>query len=253
MLITLKTAPEIEKIQKAGKIILAAFKYLKENRLIQLNITTEELNDMIEKFIYRQGGRPAFKGYRGFPKAVCVSINEEVVHGIPSKRALENADLVKIDIGVEYNGYFADAARTFWVGSVNESVQRLCFVTKQALKIGIKAVKAGAHLSDISNAIQVFVEKNGFSVVRDLGGHGIGAALHEDPLVPNFGPPGNGPVLEPGVVLAIEPMVNIGKPDVLTKENGWTIVTRDGSISAHFEDTVVVTEQGTVNLTNGAS
>ncbi|MEO0225331.1 MAG: type I methionyl aminopeptidase [candidate division WOR-3 bacterium] len=253
MLITLKGAKEIERIQKAGKIIAEAFYQLKKERYIRPDITTDELNGYLEQFIVARGGQPAFKGYRGFPKAVCISINDEVVHGIPSWRKIKASDLVKIDIGVEFDGYFADAARTFCVGEVDDLILKLCSITEQALKIAIRVIKAGVHLGDISYAIQNFVEKNGFSVVRELGGHGIGNALHEDPLVPNFGKPGTGPILEAGVVLAIEPMVNLGKPDVITAQDGWTVLTSDGLPSAHFEDTIYVTENGALNLTDGAA
>jgi len=270
MLITLKKPKEIEKIRKAGRILAAAFKHLQQQNTVRAKVTTGEIDDVVEKFIESQGGRPAFKGYRGFPKASCISLNEEVVHGIPSDRTLEPGDLVKIDVGVEFGGYHADSARTFFislrslralrdtdvdtdVGETSDAARRLCLVTQRALGIGIKAIRVGARLTDISHAIQSYVETNGFSVVRELGGHGIGVSLHEDPLVPNFGPPGTGPVLEPGMVLAIEPMVNAGGPDVVTRDNGWTVVTKDGSLSAHFEDTVVATDCGTVNLTDGAT
>ncbi len=253
MLITLKTISEIEKIRRAGKIITETFNMINEQSRIQPGLTTGELDRIIEQFIISRGGRPAFKGYRGFPKATCISVNAEVVHGIPSERKLEAADLIKIDIGVEYQGYYADAARTFYVGQLVEPAKKLYSVTHQALKLGIQAINVGAHLSDISHAIQAWVEENGFSVVRELGGHGIGSSLHEDPLVPNFGKPGTGPVLEPGMVLAIEPMVNVGRPEVYTEDNGWTVVTRDGSLSAHFEDTIVIRREGVTNLTNGAN
>lgn len=252
MLITLKNANEIAKISKAARIVSQTLKYLPAKGIIMPGLTTDGLNDLIEKYIMEQGGRPAFKGYRGFPKASCISINDEVVHGIPSARELRSGDLVKIDIGAECEGFYADAARTFFVGKIDTLTRKLCEVTKRALALGIAKARTDNHLTDISHAIQAHVEDNGFSVVRELGGHGIGVALHEDPMVPNFGPAGSGPVLKPGMVLAIEPMVNIGKPDVLTKDNGWTVVTKDGSLSAHFEDTIVLTERGVINLTNGA-
>jgi methionyl aminopeptidase len=270
MLITLKKPREIEKIRKAGRILAAAFKHLQQQEAVRAGVTTGEIDTMVEKFIESQGGRPAFKGYRGFPKASCISLNEEVVHGIPSDRTLRPGDLVKIDIGVQFGGYHADSARTFFislrslralrdtevetdVGEPSAAARRLCAVTERALGIGIQAITVGARLTDISYAIQTHVEAHGYSVVRELGGHGIGVSLHEDPLVPNFGPPGTGPVLESGMVLAIEPMVNAGGSAVITRDNGWTIATKDGSLSAHFEDTVVATDCGTVNLTAGAA
>ncbi|HIE05925.1 MAG TPA: type I methionyl aminopeptidase, partial [bacterium (Candidatus Stahlbacteria)] len=186
--------------------------------------------------------------YRGFPGPVCISINDEIVHGIPGSRSINDGDLVKIDVGVEVRGYFADAARTFLIGNDGLAL-RLVDATRKSLDIGIKAIRIGGHVSDISSAIESYIKKRGFSVVRDLTGHGIGSALHEDPPVPNFGKPGFGPELEAGMVLAIEPMVNAGSWETIVDQNGWTILTKDRSLSAHFEDTVAVTRSGVRNLT----
>ena len=219
-----------------------ALKYLKA--FIREGITTEELDRLAEEYIKRHGGIPAFKGYRGYPRSLCVSVNEEVVHGIPGKRKLKEGDIVSLDLGVLMDGYYGDAAITVPVGKVSELAKKLIKVTEEALYRGIEMARPGNRLSDISHAIQTHVEKAGFSVVREFVGHGIGKQLHEEPQVPNFGPPNRGPRLEPGMVLAIEPMVNTGTWEVRILPNGWTVVTADGGLSAHFEHTVAITDNG---------
>ena len=224
-----------------------ALKYLKA--FIREGITTEELDRLAEEYIKRHGGIPAFKGYRGYPRSLCVSVNEEVVHGIPGKRKLKEGDIVSLDLGVLMDGYYGDAAITVPVGKVSELARKLIKVTEEALYRGIEMARPGNRLSDISHAIQTHVEKAGFSVVREFVGHGIGKQLHEEPQVPNFGPPNRGPRLEPGMVLAIEPMVNTGTWEVRILPNGWTVVTADGGLSAHFEHTVAITDNGPEILT----
>ena len=192
--------------------------------------------------IRKRGGEPAFKGYRGFPASLCASVNEEVVHGIPGPRVPEEGDIISLDMGVKYDGYFSDAAITVGVGKIGPELQRLLRVTREALFEGIEKVRAGNRLSDISHAIQSRVERDGYSIVRDFVGHGIGSSLHEEPQIPNFGEPGRGPRLKPGMVLAIEPMVNAGTYNVRIKKDRWTAVTSDGQPSAHFEHTVAVTD-----------
>jgi len=246
-MIELKTDREIEIIRGNGKILARALKLVKEN--IRPGTKTKELNRLAEDFITGEGAYPAFKGYRGFPSSICVSIDDEVVHGIPGDRVLEQGQIVSVDVGVLKDGYYADAARTYPVGEIPRESRRLVEVTREALKQAIDRVKEGRHLSDISHVIQSFVERNGFSVVRDLVGHGIGKKMHEEPQIPNFGEPGQGVVLKKGMVFAIEPMVNAGSWEIDTREDHWTIVTRDGSLSAHFEHTMAVTENGAEILT----
>lgn len=243
----MKTDREIKIIESNGKILAQTLRLMQES--IRPGIRTRELNQLAEDFIKRQGASPAFKGYRGFPSSICVSINEEVVHGIPGERIIAEGEIVSVDIGVFKDGYHADAACTFPVGQVSEQAQRLISVTRRALEESFKYASEGRHLSDVSHAIQALVEENGFSVVRDLVGHGIGKRMHEEPQIPNFGPPGQGVVLRKGMVLAIEPMVNVGSYEIDTREDRWTVVTRDGSLSAHFEHTVAVTENGARVLT----
>ncbi len=221
---------------------------------IQPGVATAELDALAESIIAgHPGARPAFKGYGGFPAAICASVNEEVVHGIPSEsRTLQVGDIVGIDVGVLLDGYHADAACTFAVGNVANGTETLLRVTRQALEAGIEAARPGGFVGDISAAVQKVAEEAGYSVVRDLVGHGIGQHLHEDPQVPNFGTPGRGLVLEPGLVLAIEPMVNTGGSPVRTLDDEWTIVTADGTLSAHFEHTVAITDNGPEVLTRAA-
>lgn len=216
---------------------------------IRPGVSTQELNRLAEEFIRRQGGQPAFKGYRGFPASICTSINDEVVHGIPSRRRLAEGDIISIDVGVIYDGYVGDAAATWPVGCVSAEAEALIRVTRDALMKGIEQAAPGRRLSDISHAIQRHVEAHGFSVVREYVGHGVGQQIHEEPEIPNYGPPGKGPILLPGMIFAIEPMVNAGGHEVFVCDDGWTVKTLDGSLSAHFEHTVAVTAQGPMILT----
>jgi methionyl aminopeptidase len=238
----LRDQNEIKAIRESAQLVAKTLELL--GREVRAGVSTAELDRIAEAFIRSQGARPAFKGYRGFPASICPSINEEVVHAIPGDRRLKDGDVISIDVGVEKDGYYGDAARTFTVGESDEKVRRLLEVTKEALHKGIEQARAGKRVGDISHAIQSHVESNGYSVVRELVGHGIGRAMHEEPNVPNYGPPDRGPRLMAGQEIAIEPMVNIGGPEVLTQPDGWTVVTKDGSLSAHFEHTVVVGEQG---------
>jgi len=246
-MIELKTAREIEIIRNNGRILAQTLRLIQKN--IHPGIRTSRLNQLAEDFIKQKGAYPAFKGYRGFPASICISINDEVVHGIPGERTIEEGEIVSVDAGVLKDGYYADAACTYAVGPIPEEAQRLIQVTQQALQSCLAYVSEGRHLSDVSHAIQSFVEEKGFSVVRDLVGHGIGKNMHEEPQIPNFGPPGQGVVLKKGMVLAIEPMVNAGSFEIDTRDDRWTVVTRDGSLSAHFEHTVAVTENGALVLT----
>jgi methionyl aminopeptidase len=207
-------------------------------------VTTAELDRLAETFIRDHGGRPAFKGYRGFPASICPSVDEEVVHGMPGPRALREGEIVGIDVGVELDGWYGDAARTFPVGAVSDEAVRLLQVTREALDQGVAQARAGNRVGDISHAVQAHAEAHGFSVVRALVGHGIGREMHEAPPIPNFGPAGRGPRLMTGLVLAIEPMVNAGGPEVVTRPDGWTVATKDGRLSAHFEHTVAVGPNG---------
>jgi methionyl aminopeptidase len=251
-MVTLKSEREIESMRASGKVVAEVLQALEAQ--VRPGVATAELDRLAESIIRaHDGARPGFKGYGGFPASICASVNEEVVHGIPSKsRTLEAGDIVGIDVGVLMDGYHADAARTFAVGPVTEETRRLLSVTQSALEAGIDAARPGARLGDVSAAIQNVAEAAGFSIVRDLVGHGIGQHLHEDPQVPNFGVEGRGLELEPGLVIAIEPMVNVGGSDVRTLEDAWTIVTIDGSLSAHFEHTVAITENGPDILTRVA-
>lgn len=243
----LKTEREIECIKKCGKIIGEIFLGLGE--VIKPSLTTKELDIWIGEFIKKKGALAAFQGYRGYPANSCISVNEEVVHGIPGKRVLEEGDIVSVDVGVKVNGFYADGAMTFPVGEISPEKEKLIKVTQGALLRGIKKAKAGNRIGDIAWAIQSWVEKRGFSVVKVLAGHGTGYALHESPDVPNYGSPGKGVLLKEGMVLAIEPMVNQGKDRVKVLSNGWTVVTEDGRPSAHFEHTVVVRKRGAEILT----
>ena len=216
---------------------------------IKTGISTEEIDKIAEELIVREGALPAFKGYRGFPASVCASLNEEVVHGIPSGRCLKDGDLLKLDIGISLNGFFSDYAFTFAIGNISGRARRLIEATKKALELGIREARVNNRLFDISWAIQSYVESQGFSVVRDFVGHGIGRDMHEPPEVPNFGQPHSGPLLREGMVLAIEPMVNAGSWQVRISENGWTALAKDGLESAHFEHTVAITAAGPEILT----
>ena len=241
-MINIKTDEEIEKMRTANQIVAKSLRKLTE--MACENTTAAELDKAAEEMILKEGARPSFKGYRGFPNALCVSINEVVVHGIPGKKKLKNGDIVSLDLGTEYEGYYGDAAITCSVGEVSDEAKRLMKVTREALFKGIENAKAGNHLSDISNAIQRMAESAGFSVVTDFVGHGIGTLPHEDPQIPNYGPKGQGPILKKGMVLAIEPMVNAGTWQVNVLDDKWTVVTEDGRLSAHFEHSVAITDNG---------
>ena len=247
-MITIKSKREIELMRQAGKIVAIAHQTIKP--LIKPGISTLEIDAIVEKVIREHDAIPSFKGYGGFPGSACTSINEEVVHGIPSNdRILKEGDIIKVDIGAQYKNYHGDSAWTYPVGTISAETQRLLEVTEQSLYEGLKRAVKGARLTDISNAIQVHAEKQGFSVVREFVGHGIGKKLHEDPQIPNYGLPGRGPILKPGMTLAIEPMVNAGKKEVRVLQDQWTAVTIDRSLSAHFEHTILITEEACELLT----
>ena len=246
-MITIKTKDEIEKMRKAGHLNYLTREYIKS--IIAPGITTGEIDKMAEEYIKSIGGIPGFKGYGGFPGAICISVNEEVVHGIPGERVLKNGDIVSIDVGVMVDGYHSDAAETVAVGDINKQKEHLLHHTEAALRIGIKEVKPGAKIGNIGARIQSYAEKHGLGVVHELVGHGVGADLHEDPDVPNYGKYGTGETLKEGMVIAIEPMLTSGKRFVRELSNGWTIVTKDGLPSAHFEHTVLVTKEGYEILT----
>jgi methionyl aminopeptidase len=246
-MIPLKSPHEIELIRECGRIVAQALE-LAEMRA-QEGMPTGELNSMVEDFILQQNGKPAFKGFCGFPASSCVSINEQVVHGIPGERRLQNGDVVSVDIGVEKEGFFGDGAITFGIGAISQQAEDLIATCQRALQAGVQAARIGGRLSDISHAIQTVTESRDFSVVRDLVGHGIGKQMHEDPQIANFGPPGKGPQLEAGMVFAIEPMITAGHYAVRTLADKWTVVTTDGSLAAHYEHTVAITENGTFILT----
>ncbi len=246
-MIILKSKREIEVIRENGRILAQTFKLVEKN--IKEGIKTKKLDRLAEEFIKKNGAHPAFKGYRGFPANICISINEEVVHGIPTDRILVSGDIVSVDIGVYKDGYFADGAFTYKVGETSPKAQKLIDITRNSLYKGIESCLEGKNLSDISFAIQSYVEAFGFQVVRELVGHGIGRDMHEEPQVPNFGTPGQGPVLKEGMVLAIEPMVNQKTYEIETLDDGWTVVTKDRSLSAHFEHTVCITKNGPKILT----
>jgi methionyl aminopeptidase len=246
--VELKSREEIAVMRDAGRIVAEILDALE--KAVAAGVTTWDLDQLSEKLIYEKGARPAFKGYRGFPSCLCTSINQEVVHGIPSrKRRLESGDLVKLDFGVVYHGFFGDAARTIPVGEVTAEAQALLAATRESLEAGIQAAVAGNRIGDIGHAVQAHVEARGYSVVRDFVGHGIGRRLHEEPQIPNFGTAGTGMKLRPGMVLAIEPMVNAGTWEVETLDDDWTAVTLDGKLSSHWEHTVLVTDQGPEVLT----
>lgn len=242
-MIILKSPQDIEKIRVAGRYAMEVLLYL--GTFIANGTKTIDLEKVCEEKVHSIGKvRAAFKGYNGFPYCLCVSVNDEVVHGMPGERTLRDGDIVSLDFGVLYDGFYGDAAVTYPVGSIGKKTEQLLKVTEEALYKGIAEAKEGNRLHDISQAVQSCVESAGFSVVREFVGHGIGRSLHEDPQVPNYGEKGTGIRLKKGMVLAIEPMVNMGKSDVTIRENGWTAVTHDGSLSAHFEHTVAVTENG---------
>jgi methionyl aminopeptidase len=246
-MIIIKSAKEIELMRIAGRIVAETHEKLKE--VIKPGITTKELDIIAEEYIRKSGALPAFKGYYGFPASICTSVNEQVVHGIPGHVVLKDGDIVGIDIGAIYEGYVGDAARTHGIGTISSEAERLIKVTQESFFAGIEYAREGNRLSDISHAIQQYVEAHGYSVVRDLVGHGIGKSMHEDPQIPNYGLAGRGPRLAAGMALAIEPMVNQGKYAVKTLSDGWTVLTADGSLSAHYENTIVITKQAPELLT----
>ncbi|MFO7886725.1 MAG: type I methionyl aminopeptidase [Eubacteriales bacterium] len=239
-MIIIKSNREIEIMKEAGKIAAGAHKLVSE--MIESGLTTEELDREVEKFIRSKNAIPTFKGYQEFPASICASINEEVVHGIPGKVKLKEGDIISVDIGVTYKGYVGDTAKTYPVGKISDNAKKLIEVTRKSFYEGMNYAKEGYRLSDISHAIQKCVEDEGFSVVRDFVGHGVGIDMHEDPQIPNFGEPGKGPRLKKGMTLAIEPMVNEGKYHVLMLENNWTVVTRDRKRSAHYEHSIAITD-----------
>ncbi|HLU23937.1 type I methionyl aminopeptidase [Lederbergia graminis] len=246
-MIICKTPRELEIMREAGRIVALTHQELRKT--LQPGITTRELDTIAESFIKQHGAYPSFKGYNGFPGSVCVSVNEELVHGIPGDRILKDGDIISIDIGAKVNGYHGDSAWTYSVGNIDMETQKLLDVTEKSLYLGLEEAKPGVRLSNISHAIQTYVESNGFSIVREYVGHGVGQNLHEDPQIPHYGPPNTGPRLKPGMVLAIEPMVNAGSRYVKTLADNWTVVTVDGKKCAHFEHTIAITEAGYEILT----
>ncbi|MEW6333795.1 MAG: type I methionyl aminopeptidase [Thermodesulfobacteriota bacterium] len=241
-MVILKLPDEIEKLRTSNRIVAEILSELREK--VRPGVTTGELNAFCEALAKKKRVKPAFKGYRGYPFALCTSVNGEVVHGMPSDRTLVTGDIVSLDFGVNYKGYYGDAAITVPVGTISDAAKRLLTVTEDGLHDAIRQARAGNRLGDVSSAVQKQVESAGYSVVRDFVGHGIGRSLHEDPQIPNFGVPGRGIELRPGMVLAIEPMVNEGSYEVRILPDGWTVVTRDGKLSAHFEHSVAVTDNG---------
>lgn len=246
-MIICKTERELEIMREAGKIVALTHQELKQH--IQPGISTRELDEIADKLIRSHGATPSFKGYNGFTGSICASVNEELVHGIPGKRVLKEGDIISIDIGAKLNGYHGDSAWTYAVGKIAKKDQELLDVTETSLYKGLEQAKAGARLSDISHAIQSYAEPLGYSIVREYVGHGVGQDLHEDPQIPHYGPPGKGPRLKPGMVLAVEPMINAGTRYVRTLSDQWTVVTVDGENCAHFEHTIAITESGYEILT----
>lgn len=239
-MIILKTRREIEIMRKSGRLVAQSHELVRKH--IKPGVTTKELDQLVEDFLRSQNAIPTFKGYSGFPYSICASVNEEVVHGFPSDRKLKEGDIVSIDIGATFEGYVGDSAKTFLVGEVDDEKRRLVEATRQSFYEGIKFAKLSYRLSDVSHAIQQYAEAQGFSVVRDYVGHGVGKDMHESPQIPNFGKPGKGPRLQEGMVLAIEPMINAGIYNVKILGNNWTVVTVDGKPSAHYEHTVAITD-----------
>jgi methionyl aminopeptidase len=242
-----KSAQEIERMARAGEVVADVLALLGERA--RPGATTAELDAIADEFVRSRGGVPTFKGYRGYPASICTSPNDMVVHGIPGLHALEEGDLLSVDVGVTLEGFVADSAYTFPIGDIAPDAERLLDAGKAALVAGIEQCRPGNRLSDISHAIQIATEEHGFSVVRSLVGHGVGRSMHEEPQIPNFGEPGRGPLLSPGMTFAIEPMINAGGPDVVIHDDEWSISTADGSLSAHFEHTVAITDEGPRILT----
>ncbi len=246
-MIICKSAAEIEKLRRCGKLVRDLLEEAREQ--VRPGVTTLELEAFVERRLKQAGAKPAFKGYRGYPCCLCASVNEQIVHGIPSDRRLNEGDIVSLDLGVIIDGYYGDAALTVPVGAISEPLKRLLRVTEESLYLAIDQVRLGNRLGDVSSAVEEYVVRNGFSVVREFVGHGIGRQLHEEPQIPNFGSPGYGPVLKEGMVFAIEPMVNVGSPAMRVLDDRWTAVTVDGACSAHFEHMVAVTRNGPDVLT----
>lgn len=246
-MIVMKSQLEIEYMREAGRIVAEVHDLLKG--YVRPSVSTKDLDDIAEEYIRSRGATPAFKGYGGFPASICTSINNQVVHGIPGKRLLEPGDIISIDVGTLKNGFHGDGAKTYPVGEISDEADKLIRVTRQSFYEGLKYCREGYRLSDISHAVQVHVESNGFSVVRDFVGHGIGAKMHEDPQIPNYGLPGKGPRLQKGMVLAIEPMVNVGGYGVKVLADKWTVETLDASLSAHYEHTIAITDNDPIILT----
>lgn len=245
--ISIKTPAEITILREAGKILAAVINEVKCS--LKSGVTTREVNQLTEALINARHVLPAFKGYRGFPGCACISVNEEVVHGIPGDRILKDGDIVSLDVGILYNGYYSDMAVTVGIGAIKPELQKLLDITFESLYKGIEQARPDNHLSDISHAVQRYVEAHQFSIVREFVGHGIGRHLHEDPEIPNFGSPHQGPILKEGMVLAIEPMVNLGRAPTRILRDGWTVATQDGKPSAHFEHTIVIGKSGPEILT----
>ena len=248
-MIPLKTPEEIEKLRKSASILVRTFRFVEP--YIKEGVTTDKLDKLAEEAIHSLEGKPAFKDYKGYPATICASIDEEVVHGIPSSRQLMDGQIISVDIGVQFEGYFADASKTYGIGVISGKKQELINTTQQALHRGIRKCREGNRLSDISYAIQCCAEAKGFETVRSLVGHGIGQSLHEEPQIPNYGPPHRGHKLKAGMVFAIEPMINIGSYEVKVMNDGWTVETKDGQPSAHFEHTILLTEGKPEILTMG--
>ena len=246
-MIIIKNNKEIDLMRSAGKIVAETLLLIEKK--VRPGITTAELDRIAEEFITKHGARPSFKGLYGFPASLCISVNEQVVHGIPGGYVLKDGDIISVDCGAYKNGFHGDAARTFGVGNISEEAKKLINVTRESFFKGIEYAKVGNRLTDISHEIQSYVEASGFSVVRDFVGHGIGRVVHEDPDIPNYGRPGRGPKLVEGMALAIEPMVNVGNYKVKTLNDDWTVVTSDGSLSAHYENTIVILPDGPEILT----
>lgn len=246
-MIRLKTAEGLRKMREAGRIVALAHEAVRSN--IKAGMTTKELNDLCEKIIVEAGATPSFKGLYGFPAATCISINSLLVHGIPDDTVLQEGDIVSVDIGACYQGYHGDSAWTYGVGTISDADQKLLDVTRGALFEGLRYAKAGNRLTDISHAIGEFVFAHGYSIPRDYTGHGVGQSVHEDPAVPNFGPAGHGVLLKPGMTIAVEPMVLAGRPQTRVLKDGWGVVTKDGSRTAHFEHTIAITNNGYEILT----
>ena len=246
-MITLKSKREIELLKEAGHIVYLTHQYLRP--LIKAGIKTKELDSLAEKFIRSKGATPSFKGYEGFPSTLCISINDEVVHGFPSERVLKEGDIISIDIGACYKGYHGDSAWTYTVGEASDDAKYLLEHTEKALYEGIKQAKVGNRIGDISYAVEKYATEHNLGVVKELVGHGVGTSVHESPDVPNYGTKGTGPKIRDGMVIAIEPMLTLGSPDIYIEDNDWTVVTEDSSLSAHFEHTIGITDEGVIILT----